>query len=231
MSEQELNAILLPSGLLQLAWSDSSTKLGISTQKLQKEINNRYHQQPDKWLLYLGFCDTDIPLSPSLNFWRSVASQYTEALVQTPDLERIRHKIKIDPRMLNAPDLLEKAPFTTGAEYLSETLLISTWSQIEKKYQKEIARFEGSVEAFIHRLSPAVHLVSRVFFHLVENKKGDDPFAFLATYSTGLNQRGQSKHLPLKHALEEYQEDQEWLLELLSTVYTASDRVIVDSCV
>ena len=230
MSKQELNAILLPSGLLQLAWSDNSTKVKVSTHKLQKELYDRYHQQPDEWLLHLGFCDTETPLSPSLSFWRSVASLYTKALIQTPDLEEIRDKIKIDLQKLNALDLLEKAPLTTGSEYLSEAIVISIWERIEKSFQNAIKRFEGTVEAFIHRYSPAVHLVGRVFFHLVENRKGDDPFAFLATYSIGLNQRGQSKHLPLKHALEEYREDRNKLLELLSTVYTASkqSRLVAD---
>ena len=67
-----------------------------------------------------------------------------------------------------------------------------------------------------------MHLVGRVYFHLVENKKGDAPFAFLATYSTGLNAQGTSRHLPLKYALEEFGKDNEKLLDLLSTVHLAA---------
>ena len=50
------------------------------------------------------------------------------------------------------------------------------------------------------------------------------PFAFLATYAARIGQEGKTKHLPLKHALTEYANDNEKLLELLSTVYTASEK-------
>ena len=73
------------------------------------------------------------------------------------------------------------------------------------------------VEEFIKAYSPNVHLVGRVYFHLVENKSEDFPFAFMATYSIRLNRRGMSKHLPLKHALQEYENDNEKLLELSIT--------------
>ncbi|MDA8171874.1 MAG: DEAD/DEAH box helicase [Nitrospiraceae bacterium] len=64
--------------------------------------------------------------------------------------------------------------------------------------------------------------MGRVYFHLVENKRDDAPFAFLATYSTALNSQGASRHLPLKYALEEFGEDNEKLLDLLSTVHVAA---------
>ena len=224
MSDQELNVILLPSGALQLDWSDTSGKINKSTQALQKEIENRYTQQPETWMLYLGFCDPEITLSPSLNFWRSVVGRYTRALIQTPDLEQIRHQVQIFLDDLIPGELLEKAPLTTGSEYLSTDLLIAVWTRIENSFQTAIEKYNGTIESFVQNFSPAVHLVGRVFFHLVENKKNDSPFAFLATYSTRLNQQGASKHLPLKHALEEYEDDQEKLLELLTTVYTAANQ-------
>ena len=64
--------------------------------------------------------------------------------------------------------------------------------------------------------------MGRVFFHLVESKKDDYPFAFLATYSTGLTKQGKSQHLPLKHALNEYGQDSGKLLDLLATVQRAA---------
>jgi non-specific serine/threonine protein kinase len=66
--------------------------------------------------------------------------------------------------------------------------------------------------------------VGRVFFHLVENKDRNYPFAFLATYSTRLNPQGKSKHLPLKYALKEYESDRDKLLELLATVHLAAGQ-------
>ncbi|MBR9984329.1 MAG: hypothetical protein KFF68_00320 [Desulfosarcina sp.] len=60
------------------------------------------------------------------------------------------------------------------------------------------------------------------FFHLVENKTGDHPFAFLATYSTRLNLQGESRHVPLKFALQEFAGNREKLLELMATVHEAA---------
>jgi non-specific serine/threonine protein kinase len=65
--------------------------------------------------------------------------------------------------------------------------------------------------------------MGKVFFHLVESKKEDLPFAFLATYSSSDNSGKKSKHLPLKNALIEYGKNSKKLLELLSTVNKASN--------
>jgi SNF2 family DNA or RNA helicase len=224
MPNQELNVIILPSGELQLDWNDSTSKINKSTQALQKEIFNRYQQQPESWLLTLGFCDSQVTLSPSLGFWRTVIERFTKAIIQTPDLERVRHQVRIKQDELNPEEFVEKAPLSIGSEYLSKDLITVIWNQVEKNFKHAIKKYQGTVETFIHEFSPATYLIGRVFFHLVENKKSDDPFAFLATYSTGLNQKGESKHMPLKYALQEYGEDQKKLLELLTTVYTAAKQ-------
>ena len=52
--------------------------------------------------------------------------------------------------------------------------------------------------------------------------KENAPFAFLATYSTRMDSDDASRHLPLKYALQEYGNDRDKLLELLSTVYRAA---------
>ena len=89
-------------------------------------------------------------------------------------------------------------------------------------FQREIKAYQGTVEDFMKSYSSDVHLVGRIFFHLVESKKEDYPFAFLATYSTGLSKQGASKHIPLKYALQEFGSDSEKLLDLLSTVHIAA---------
>ena len=61
-------------------------------------------------------------------------------------------------------------------------------------------------------------------FHLVEDGKGEYPFAFLATYSSVVSKDGKRKHLPLKNALIEYRNDKNHLLKLLSTVNNAAEK-------
>jgi len=60
-----------------------------------------------------------------------------------------------------------------------------------------------------------------VFFHLAESQQSAYPFAFLATYST--KNDSVLAHVPLNHALVEYQGQQKKLLSLLSTVSSAAN--------
>ena len=68
-----------------------------------------------------------------------------------------------------------------------------------------------------------INVAGRVFFHLVENKSGEYPFAFLATYSTETVDQKKAAHVPLKNALLEYKERHDLLIKLLSTVSKAID--------
>ena len=70
-------------------------------------------------------------------------------------------------------------------------------------------------------------MVGRVHFHLAENKRdADRPFAFLATYTTGLSQGGKPQHRPLGDAVREASSaaDRRRLLGLLQPVQRASER-------
>ncbi|MBW1833326.1 MAG: hypothetical protein JRI62_00625 [Deltaproteobacteria bacterium] len=100
---------------------------------------------------------------------------------QTPDLEILRHKAKV---LIEQNDLrmhLERVPMMIGSEYLSTKLLEDVWQRLNSAFTLAIKSCDGTVEDFIRAYSPNVHLVGRVFFHLVENKSDDYPFAFMAT--------------------------------------------------
>ncbi|MCK4390005.1 MAG: DEAD/DEAH box helicase [Desulfobacterales bacterium] len=222
MIDQELNAVVMPNGSLQLEWADTEETVSKSSKLLQEEIHNRFISEPDSWFLFLGFCDRKVALSPSLSYWRKFAGLFARKLSQTPDLEILRHKVKITITENELSQTLDSAPMMTGSEYLSKELLNEIWLRLNHAFSRAIKAYDGTVEEFVKIYSPDVHLVGRVFFHLVENKSGDEPFAFLATYSTRLNKQGQSKHLPLKYALQEYGADSDKLLELLATVHLAA---------
>ena len=221
---QELNVVVMPGGSLQLEWADTEETISKSAGLLQDEIHNRFVFEPASWLLFLGFCDNTVPLSPSLAYFRQFTGLFTKKLKQTPDLEILRHSANIEITEDELDLTLDSAPMMTGSEYLNREMLSRIWSGLNQTFSRTIKTYKGTVEEFIRRYSPAVHLVGRVFFHLVENKDGDEPFAFLATYSTRLNKRGKSKHLPLRHALQEFSGDNDKLLELLSTVHLAAER-------
>ncbi len=221
---RELVVVVMPNSSLQLEWADAEGSINKSTKLLQEEIYKRSVSDPDSWLLFLGFCDRRVPLSPSLDYWRNFTGIFAHKLSQTPDLEIIRHRINISIEEDELRQKLDSAPLMTGSEYLDKEVLESVWSGLNKRFSRIIKSYDGTVADFIKTYSPNVHLVGRVFFHLVENKNDDYPFAFLATYSTRLGKQGNSKHVPLKYALEEYGKDSNKLLELLATVHLATKR-------
>lgn len=221
---QELIVVVMPNGSLQLEWADSQETINKSTRLLQDEIYKRFASDRDSWLLFLGFCDKEVTLSPSLDYWRHFTGLFAKKLSQTPELEIMRHKLKVPIDAHEMKQHFDCAPLMTGSEYLNMELLQAVWSNLNNTFTRKIKVYEGTAEDFIRAYSPNVHLVGRVFFHLVENKSDDYPFAFLATYSTRLGKQGKSKHLPLKHALQEYENDSEKLLELLATVHLAANK-------
>ena len=140
------------------------------------------------------------------------------------DLEGQRQKTTVTLTLAQAEVFLETAPFMPGAAYLTPEVLQGIWTQLNTTFQMQIKAHEGTVALFIQTLSAKVHLVGRVFFHLVESKKEAYPFAFMATYSTGLNTQGESRHLPLKHALSEFGAQSHRLLDLPPKLTVATNR-------
>jgi hypothetical protein len=222
--KQELHLVVMPDGAVQPEWAASTSYLPHSTELIQTEIFNRFSDGPGSWLLFLGFCDRNVSLTASLSYFRQVAGFFTRKIIQTPDLELLRENVRVTISDEELDEALANIPMMTGAEYISADLLHEMWQGLSVAFSNRIGHHEGSVQSFIRAFSPAIHLVGRVFFHLVENTKGERPFAFLATYATRVGSQGRTKHLPLKHALTKYATDNEKLLALLSTVYTAAEK-------
>ncbi len=73
---RELNLIILPNGTLHLEWVDTRDAIGKSSGLLQKEIFDRFSDNTGLWLLFLGFSDPQIPLPPSLDYWRRFSGAF-----------------------------------------------------------------------------------------------------------------------------------------------------------
>ncbi|MDH3347683.1 MAG: DEAD/DEAH box helicase [Desulfobulbaceae bacterium] len=223
MAYQELCAVVMPEGIIELEWRDAVGRLNKKSESLQQEVFVIYTSEPNReWLLMLGFSDKSVILSISLAYWRQVSSLFVHKLRLTPDLEGLRENIQLEISKEEITDLCVALPPMVGAEYVNEDFISRTWERLNDTFAQQIKEYDGSVANFFKNYSDEVHLVGRVYFHLVENKNGPEPFAFLATYSSGLSSSGRSKHLPLKHALVEYGDDNEKLLELLLTVHSAA---------
>jgi non-specific serine/threonine protein kinase len=161
-------------------------------------------------------------LDSSLGFGRRLARTYLEALCTLSE-DAKDARVPVSPDTLDG--LLAAIPPMRGAEYLTRDALAAAWNEIDAEVRVQRARFEGSLQDFVHGLNPAWNSVGRVTFHLAENKNDDDrPFAFLATYSEGIAETGQARHIPLSRALQTYRSDREALLRLLRPVDEAARR-------
>jgi superfamily II DNA or RNA helicase len=222
MSFQELSVIIRSDGRLALEWAETDEAYPEQSLHVQQALYRRYHEEPDAWLLWLSFSDPATELPSVLTFWRDLAVCFAERLAHVPDLEVVRDKATVALEDAEVQQWLAMAPLCPGAEYLSRDLLTQVWSTLLDAFRRHIKTYDGTVEAFIHAYRPTLQLAGRIFFHLVENTRGEAPFAFLATYSTSLGGDGTSRHLPLHYALQEYGNDRDKLLELLGTVYRAA---------
>jgi len=219
---KELIALIHAEGTFELDWQITET-MEPTQFAYQEEVYRHYRENAHEAFLVLGFSDKSGVTSGSLRYLRLIASTFVKKLAMYPDLEALRENVIIEIDDHEVEHLLQQAPYLKGAEYLTNTWLKKAWETLNLTFGKMIKSYKGSVQAFFATYNPNVHLVGRVFFHLVESKKEEYPFAFLATYTAEVSKHGTSKHLPLKNALVDYGENSRKLLELLSTVHKASE--------
>ncbi|MDR2087757.1 MAG: DEAD/DEAH box helicase [Clostridiales Family XIII bacterium] len=181
-----------------------------------------FGEVPYRALLYFGFADKDSRMTESLAFVHDVCARFLFALSRDNEIEFTRRPKPLTVE--DADDILANIPFMTGAEFVDGAWVCAFWDGLSDAFGAEIDAWDGTVEAFLASHRAGLNAVGRVFFHLVENKSEEYPFAFLATYSTGDKKSRKANHLPLKNALDEYRSDHETLLKLLSTVSKATER-------
>ncbi len=222
----ELVALLLPEGGVILEWQTANKPASEASQSVQRELFRRFHEadDPGEWLFRLGFTPDNVAFSESLAFWRRFSANFARELALTEDLEQLRDRAIVPLNDGLAREMLAEVPFGNGFELLTKERLVALWEGMNASFRTAIRKHAGSVEIFIHALRPDLELAGRVFFHLVENRKGASPFAFLATYSTHVGNDGAARHVPLKHAIQEFGGDRDRLLDLLATVYRAATR-------
>lgn len=205
---------------------------------LAREITRTFEKDAARALLNLGARHPATPLPPSVAYFRDLGRQFFTRLRALPDLEAQRARAEVPPpdaRALAA--MAAGVPPMTGAEYVTAERLGALWQALQAAFRAEIEAFDGPVERYLHEKHPVWNLVGRVCFHLAENKAdAARPFAFLATYSTGVSLAGRVQHRPLGKALEEFAGagQKAALLALLSPVQRAAEhsafvRALVDS--
>lgn len=219
---KELSLFINNDNTFEIDWTFSDITYNNDSIRLQEELFEVYNNSPDEFLFKLGFTDRKILLSAGLSFLRQFLYHFVVQIQHQPDIEILRHNINVFPSGKILVKTIEQAPYLVGIEFLTKNWLVSIWKRALNYYKTEIQSYNGKVSDFIKEFSKDAHIAGKVFFHIVENKEGEAPFAFLATYSVTSKNTGETAYLPLKNAFEEYSSNRDKLLNLLSSVNQAA---------
>ncbi len=159
----------------------------------------------------------------ALVFWREIGGEFLRAVCHLPEGTGADFALHT-PEAARITEWLLNAPPMRGAEYLSAGVLEDVWNRMAE-WTRARVKEHGSIAAFLEAHAPAWSRVGRVTVHLAENK-GDDarPFAFMASYASGMGASGRLRQLPLGKALKDYAgaNNKAALLKLLEPLHRAS---------
>jgi non-specific serine/threonine protein kinase len=220
---------LTPHGRLRLEACDDAP---ILDDKIALRLAQAFEQGSGYGLLRLAAGEIGQALPPALLWWRDFAQRYVAALCLQPSAAAMDAPSRRTPPLVPPPPeadiaaLVRTAPIMPGAEYLTAEVLLALWEDLAAAFAASLAAAGTDLQSFLKELNPAWHLVGRVHFNLAENKRDPDyPFAFMATYTTGLSAQAKARHLPLGQAIREYSgmANRDKLLSLLLPVQRASE--------
>jgi non-specific serine/threonine protein kinase len=215
---------LAPNGRLFI--EDSDEPSSIPGSDVAKRIRRAFSESNSSGLLHLATVELGTDLPTGLAFWRDFGRTYLTQLCHTQGVESGAQPVALPPRT-EIEAMVESAPPMTGLEYLNAAVLEALWRDLDEAVRGEMKGFPGGAQAYLRTKNPIWNLVGRVSFHLAENKRDpDNPFAFLATYSSRVSKQARLQYLPLGKALEEYAgaRNRNALLSLLIPVQQASDK-------
>lgn len=200
----------------------STKKTIVDTTYTNEEWYERFRSNKYEALFYFGF-ENKVDYSPSIDYLYFISNYFIDQIAKQSDIELTREKTLITLSDDDVDMLLSAMPYCIGMEYVTRTWLLQIWGHLSQMFSDAIKGYDGSVESFLMQHNANIHIVGRVFFHLVESKDESYPFAFLATYSTKGKTKKSANHVPIKNALLEYSEDRTKLLSLLSTITKAAN--------
>jgi non-specific serine/threonine protein kinase len=223
-----LGLLITPQGHVSITTDDDDASASL-TEATAAQITRAFSAGAGAGLLHLATAELQTPLPPSLAYGRELARRYLTALCHTGEPPEAGDVPALDePGDDELDALVLSAPPMRGLEYLDTGVLRAAWRQLDVELRAEVDRHGGKLGDYLHGRNPLWRVVGRVTLHLAENK--DDathPFAFLATYSSGVSAHGRVQHLPLARALKEFAgaANRRRLLALLLPIQQAAGRL------
>ena len=222
-----MSSVKSSSGMIEAYFTETSFIIERSNRSLQEVMSQweeRFLNEKYQALYQLGFQKKQTWFSPSIDYLHEVATFFISKCTQSPSIELDREHIEI---ILNDEDwyqFQQKIPFVLGNEFVTKDWINCLIQELHHVFVQEVSLFEGPMSRYFLEKNEQIHLVGRVYFHLVETKEEDFPFAFMAAYSTKTSKSKRAIHTPLKQALKEFEGDQKSLLALISSVIKVSNQ-------
>ncbi len=222
-----------PQGRLLLRETTSDAE----DRSVPKALVEAYREGAARGMLHSASEDLDAALPSSFEFARLIARQYLTSLCRAATGEPGAAIPELPPPVEEFERAILQAPPMTGLEYLTADVVSGWWHDLDALTRSEIARHPGGAQGYLRERNPRWRFVGRVTLHLAENKRDPElPFAFLATFASGLTAKGTVKHEPLGRALQQYagEQNRAEMLRLLLPISKAAEsselvRRLVDS--
>lgn len=195
----------------------------VYTEKEPKNLAENFAKAPYETLYELAFQKCPDCFDTAGLFLHQLAERFGEELTHISGLELSRENTELAPCEESIEILLNSVPFVLGAEYVTRTWIKRQYRKLLEIFKKQISVYNGKVSLYLAEKSQKLHIPERIFFHLVESREEECPFAFLATYATK-GENGRVRHVPLQYALTEYRDNRAKLLELLSCLNRAAEE-------
>ena len=214
MDKNQLQFIFTPTGVLAECPKDSASESDV---QWKEQFDTNCYEA----IYQYGMTGVEADTISAL-FLKRLVKVFLEKLTDLPELEMVREHAVARLSQEDMERLLLALPFAVGSEYVTVQWLEHIFAELNRIYQREMSAYEGTVALYLAEKNQQLNVPERIFFHLVENKEEDYPFAFMATYATR-RPDGKVAHMPLKYALTEYQGQREKLLNLLSCLNKAAE--------
>ncbi len=184
-----------------------------------------FEQGTGNGLLHLGTALLGAELSASLAFGRALAQAYFTRLGAVADDDTTAPLPACAPEAAVLEALAAAVPPMSGGEYVTSAVLAAAWAALHAAMSVRLAGEGGTLQAWFERHAPPYNTLGKIVFHLAEHKADPArPFAFMASWATGIGSGARVQHVPLQRAVESAQDDRRTLLRMLRPLATAAQR-------
>lgn len=220
MTRHELSVIVEPDDF-SVDWTPASQPIDSARAQWEEALYQRFRVDRYRALLHLGLEPRPAASSDALKFLGDWAHAYVAQLAQVENLTALKFSVTVTPADPMVTAALDAAPYLVGQEHVTAQWLKTLWARLDDAFHQDMRGYSGTPADYFAAHHADRAPMGRIHFHLVENKNGQAPFAFMATYSPDASRPG--AHVPLKNALVEYEHDHAKLLAVLSTVGRAAE--------